>query len=118
MINFTINNQPVTAQKGETILQAARKAGFYIPTMCYIEKTTPCASCRLCVVETNVTDDLRRCFIEAYTQCQEDTERVVCQNCEFVITTNDINKHLFIKVKGGGLIHWNCDDCKKLNKQD
>lgn len=58
MINFTINNQPVTAQKGETILQAARKAGFYIPTMCYIEKTKPCASCRLCVVETDKVDGL------------------------------------------------------------
>ena len=56
MINFTINGQPVTAAKGETILQAARKAGFYIPTMCYLEKTTPCASCRLCVVETDKTD--------------------------------------------------------------
>ncbi len=56
MINFTINGQPVTAQKGETILQAARKAGFYIPTMCYLEKTTPCASCRLCVVETDKTE--------------------------------------------------------------
>lgn len=56
MINFTINGQPVIAQKGETILQAARKAGFYIPTMCYLEKTTPCASCRLCVVETDKTD--------------------------------------------------------------
>lgn len=56
MINFTINGQPVTAQKGETILQVARKAGFYIPTMCYLEKTTPCASCRLCVVETDKTD--------------------------------------------------------------
>jgi NADH-quinone oxidoreductase subunit G len=58
MINFTINNQPVTAQKGESILQAARKAGFYIPTMCYLEKTTPCASCRLCVVETDTADGL------------------------------------------------------------
>jgi NADH-quinone oxidoreductase subunit G len=58
MINFTINNQPVVAQKGETILQAARKAGFYIPTMCYLEKTTPCASCRLCVVETDKTEGL------------------------------------------------------------
>ncbi len=58
MINFTINNQPVSANKGETILQAARKAGFYIPTMCYIEKTTPCASCRLCVVETDKTEGL------------------------------------------------------------
>lgn len=58
MINFTINGQNVTALKGETILQAARKAGFYIPTMCYLEKTTPCASCRLCVVETDKTDGL------------------------------------------------------------
>ncbi|MDD5158871.1 MAG: 2Fe-2S iron-sulfur cluster-binding protein [Sulfuricurvum sp.] len=58
MINFTINGQPVIASKGETILQAARKAGFYIPTMCYLEKTTPCASCRLCVVETDKTDGL------------------------------------------------------------
>ncbi len=58
MINFTINNQPVSAAKGETILQAARKAGFYIPTMCYLEKTKPCASCRLCVVEANTTDGL------------------------------------------------------------
>ena len=23
-------------------------------------------------IETNVTDDLRQCFIETYTQCQED----------------------------------------------
>lgn len=58
MIKFTINDQPVTAEKGETILQAARKAGFYIPTMCYLEKTTPCASCRLCVVETDKTEGL------------------------------------------------------------
>lgn len=58
MINFTINGQNVTALKGETILQAARKAGFYIPTMCYLEKTTPCASCRLCVVETDKVEGL------------------------------------------------------------
>lgn len=58
MINFTINGQNVTALKGETILQAARKAGYYIPTMCYLEKTTPCASCRLCVVETDKVEGL------------------------------------------------------------
>ncbi|QOP41967.1 NADH-quinone oxidoreductase subunit G [Sulfurimonas marina] len=50
-INFKIDGQLVEAQKGETILQAARKAGIYIPTMCYISKTSPCASCRICSVE-------------------------------------------------------------------
>ncbi|HFB53507.1 MAG TPA: 4Fe-4S dicluster domain-containing protein [Sulfurimonas autotrophica] len=55
-INFTIDGQSVTAQKGETILQAARKAGLYIPTMCYISKTSPCASCRICSVEVEGVD--------------------------------------------------------------
>ncbi len=55
-INFIIDGQNVTAQKGETILQAARKAGIYIPTMCYISKTSPCASCRICSVEVEGVD--------------------------------------------------------------
>ena len=51
MINFKIDGISVEAQKGETILTIARKNDIYIPTMCYISKTTPCASCRMCVVE-------------------------------------------------------------------
>ena len=50
-INFKIDGQLVEAQKGETILTVARKNGIYIPTMCYISKTSPCASCRICSVE-------------------------------------------------------------------
>jgi NADH-quinone oxidoreductase subunit G len=50
-ISFTIDGTLVEAARGETILQVARKNGIYIPTMCYISKTTPCASCRMCVVE-------------------------------------------------------------------
>ncbi|WP_345993324.1 NADH-quinone oxidoreductase subunit G [Sulfurimonas sp. HSL-1716] len=51
LINFKIDGRDVTAKKGETILSVARREGIYIPTMCYISKTTPCASCRMCVVE-------------------------------------------------------------------
>jgi len=51
MINFKIDGVDVTAERGETILNVARKNDIYIPTMCYISKTTPCASCRMCVVE-------------------------------------------------------------------
>ena len=51
IINFKIDGKDVSAQKGETILQVARANDIYIPTMCYISKTTPCASCRMCVVE-------------------------------------------------------------------
>ena len=56
LINFKIDGIQVEAQKGETILTVARKNGIYIPTMCYISKTTPCASCRMCVVEAKGVD--------------------------------------------------------------
>ena len=56
MINFKIDGISVEAQKGETILTVARKNDIYIPTMCYISKTTPCASCRMCVVEAEGVD--------------------------------------------------------------
>ncbi|WP_457750379.1 NADH-quinone oxidoreductase subunit G [Sulfurimonas sp.] len=56
IINFKIDGKDVSAVKGETILQAARKHDIYIPTMCYISKTTPCASCRICSVEVEGVD--------------------------------------------------------------
>ena len=33
-INISIDGQPVEAQENDTILQAARRAGIYIPTIC------------------------------------------------------------------------------------
>jgi len=58
MINFKINGQAVSAERGETILNVARREDIYIPTMCYLEKTTPCASCRLCSVEVEGMNSL------------------------------------------------------------
>ena len=51
MITITIDGQKFQAKKGETILQVARRNGIYIPTMCYLTKTNPIASCRMCSVE-------------------------------------------------------------------
>jgi NADH-quinone oxidoreductase subunit G len=56
IINFKIDGKEVSAKKGETILQVARKNDIYIPTMCYISKTSPCASCRICSVEAEGVD--------------------------------------------------------------
>ena len=55
-MTLTIDGRKVEAKKGETILQAARRAGLYIPTMCYLTKVKPIASCRLCVVEVEGAD--------------------------------------------------------------
>ncbi len=37
--------------EGITIIQAAKKAGIYIPTLCFHEKVKPHGACRLCLVE-------------------------------------------------------------------
>ena len=34
MNNIIINGEPVIARGGETILEAARKVGVHIPTLC------------------------------------------------------------------------------------
>jgi len=51
MITIEINGHKVEANKGETILQAAKRAGIKIPTLCHMENFTPTGACRICVVE-------------------------------------------------------------------
>lgn len=50
-INLKINNVPVTVDEGTRILDAAKKAGFSIPTLCYLKDICNEGSCRVCVVE-------------------------------------------------------------------
>ncbi|MHA2280426.1 MAG: sulfide/dihydroorotate dehydrogenase-like FAD/NAD-binding protein [Promethearchaeota archaeon] len=46
-----INDTSVTFSDGQTILEIAKKEGFYIPTLCYIENLTPYGGCRLCIIK-------------------------------------------------------------------
>ena len=45
-----IDNEPVEAIAGETILEAALRNGFEIPNLCYNKKVSHTAACRLCIV--------------------------------------------------------------------
>lgn len=60
MINLTINGKNVTAPAGSTILEAARKNGIYIPTLCYDEAVEVYGACGLCVVEAEGVPKLLR----------------------------------------------------------
>ena len=51
MITIQVNSQPVEAREGETILEALRRAGIEVPTLCHMEGLTPSGACRMCVVE-------------------------------------------------------------------
>jgi NADH dehydrogenase/NADH:ubiquinone oxidoreductase subunit G len=51
MVKLTIDDKAVEAQEGETILEAARRYGIYIPTLCHHPAVTAYGGCRLCLVE-------------------------------------------------------------------
>lgn len=53
MVNLTINGKQIQAEQGTTILEAARAAGIYIPTLCYHPELRPEGACRLCMVEAS-----------------------------------------------------------------
>jgi predicted molibdopterin-dependent oxidoreductase YjgC len=51
MINLTIDGKNVSVEDGKTVLDAAKSAGIYIPTLCYHPILSPYGACRLCIVE-------------------------------------------------------------------
>ena len=51
MVNLIIDGQEVKAKKGTTVLEAARKVGIDIPTLCFLKEINEVGDCRMCIVE-------------------------------------------------------------------
>lgn len=51
MINLSIDGIKVQAEKGTTILEAAKLAGIDIPTLCFLKDINEVGDCRMCIVE-------------------------------------------------------------------
>ncbi|HPA86645.1 MAG TPA: 2Fe-2S iron-sulfur cluster-binding protein [Bacteroidales bacterium] len=49
-MKIRIDNKEVEAENGMTVLDAARKAGICIPTLCHRDGTEPYSSCMVCMV--------------------------------------------------------------------
>ena len=54
-VHITIDGKTVTALLGETILEAAKRADIYIPTLCHHPLISNSGACRMCVVEIEGT---------------------------------------------------------------
>ena len=50
-VNVKINGIAVTVPAGTTVLDAARKVGIDIPTLCYLRDINEIGACRMCLVE-------------------------------------------------------------------
>ncbi len=53
-IHLQIDGKKVEAKEGMTVLEAARSADIFIPTLCHHEKLEPFGACRICTVEVEV----------------------------------------------------------------
>jgi len=51
MIKLTVNGRDVELSDGATLLDAARKAGVHIPTLCHYPRLPSHAVCRMCLVD-------------------------------------------------------------------
>ncbi|RLD40991.1 MAG: NADP oxidoreductase [Bacteroidetes bacterium] len=52
-IKFKIDSQEIVAKKGQTIVEAAKDNGVYIPTLCNFEGVKPKGCCRMCTIKVN-----------------------------------------------------------------
>ncbi|MCG8572248.1 MAG: 2Fe-2S iron-sulfur cluster-binding protein [Spirochaetes bacterium] len=52
-IHFTIDGKECIGDSGDFILEAAKKNGIYIPSLCNYEGVPPRGSCRICTVLVN-----------------------------------------------------------------
>jgi bidirectional [NiFe] hydrogenase diaphorase subunit len=75
---LTINGKALSAREDQTILEAAREAGFPIPTLCHLEGTSDVGACRLCLVESGGSRLLPACVtrVEQEMTIQTDTPRL------------------------------------------
>jgi len=49
-ITFTIDGKECTGKKGQTIVEAAKDNGVYIPVLCHYDGLKPAGACRICTV--------------------------------------------------------------------
>jgi len=75
MVNITIDNRKIQVPKDYTILEAAKAANIYIPTLCFLKDINEIGACRMCVVEVKGARSLQAACVypvseglEIYTQ--------------------------------------------------
>jgi len=72
-MKIIIDRQEVDVNPGATILEAARKAGINIPTLCYHEAFGGQGMCRMCMVEVktgNATRIVASCIYPVYEEIE------------------------------------------------
>jgi pyruvate ferredoxin oxidoreductase beta subunit len=78
-MKLSINGRVCTGQKGETVLDVARRAGVDIPALCQMEGSAPWGACRLCLVEVEGISKLQAActtFVAEGLKVKTDSDRI------------------------------------------
>jgi len=59
---FTLDGRKIEARAGETVIEAAERAGIFIPHLCHRQGYAPAGQCRACMIEVEARA-FRRCAI-------------------------------------------------------
>lgn len=90
-IRLEIDNKPVEAMAGETVLAAARRAGIDIPAMCADPRMKPTGDCELC----NVALDGQTGLVKACMTVATDGMKIETENPELKALRKDrLNTYL------------------------
>lgn len=95
LVNIKINDMPVQAEAGISVLAAARNVGIEIPTLCYLKGINEIGACRICVVEVKGSKALQAACVtpiyegmEIYTNSNRVFESRR-QNLELILSTHE-----------------------------
>lgn len=79
---ITLNENRLTFEPGETILEIAQRNHIDIPTLCHLKHTMPTNTCRVCLVEVQGREDLVESCVtpaEPGMVVQSESPRVVAE---------------------------------------
>ncbi|MEW6663512.1 MAG: NADH-dependent [FeFe] hydrogenase, group A6 [Bacillota bacterium] len=68
MVTLTIDDRQVEVPEGTTIIEAARKIGVNIPSLCYLKEINAVGACRICLVEIEGSKTLQTACVYPVTE--------------------------------------------------
>ena len=106
MVNVNIDGTTISVEEGTTILEAAKKLGINIPTLCYLKEFGPTSCCRICLVDiVNGKGLAPACSFTV------SDGMIISTNSEKVLKARKINLELLLSNH-----NYDCANCSKDKK--
>ena len=110
MVDVNIDGENISVEEGTTILEAAKKLGINIPTLCYLKEFGPTSCCRICLVDIVNGKGLAPACSFAVAQGM-----IISTNSEKVKNARKLNLELLLSNHNYDCIH--CSKDKKCELQ-